>query len=253
MELLALAVLTLLKASEAVDDVLSGLLEANHLDADFFLELAPYALGSFGEVGFQKVLAEIERLEQEPEKLLDLPHQDENFYRHFYYWTLIQGLQIAASEYPQLKDPYLEQTKKRIQDENLSVEFVRLWVAEWKDGQDKRLDTEIEAFFTRHSDFFPDDIIGDFQDWLTFRELYGQSTTPRERAMRDIKNARDYITEARKPKPLKQSRSEALPFAPSFTPQPTPIKIGRNEPCPCDSGKKFKHCHGNKGQKYFQP
>jgi len=22
------------------------------------------------------------------------------------------------------------------------------------------------------------------------------------------------------------------------------IKVGRNEPCPCGSGKKFKHCHG---------
>ena len=21
-------------------------------------------------------------------------------------------------------------------------------------------------------------------------------------------------------------------------------RIGRNEPCPCGSGKKFKHCHG---------
>ena len=21
-------------------------------------------------------------------------------------------------------------------------------------------------------------------------------------------------------------------------------KIGRNEPCPCKSGKKYKHCHG---------
>jgi preprotein translocase subunit SecA len=20
--------------------------------------------------------------------------------------------------------------------------------------------------------------------------------------------------------------------------------VGRNEPCPCGSGKKFKHCHG---------
>jgi uncharacterized protein len=23
-------------------------------------------------------------------------------------------------------------------------------------------------------------------------------------------------------------------------------KVGRNEPCPCGSGKKFKHCHGSK-------
>ena len=21
-------------------------------------------------------------------------------------------------------------------------------------------------------------------------------------------------------------------------------KTGRNDPCPCDSGKKYKHCHG---------
>jgi preprotein translocase subunit SecA len=24
-------------------------------------------------------------------------------------------------------------------------------------------------------------------------------------------------------------------------------KVGRNEPCPCGSGKKFKHCHGKYG------
>ena len=25
----------------------------------------------------------------------------------------------------------------------------------------------------------------------------------------------------------------------------TPKKIGRNDPCPCGSGKKFKQCHGS--------
>jgi len=24
-------------------------------------------------------------------------------------------------------------------------------------------------------------------------------------------------------------------------------KVGRNEPCPCGSGKKYKHCHGQLG------
>ena len=23
------------------------------------------------------------------------------------------------------------------------------------------------------------------------------------------------------------------------------VKVGRNDPCPCGSGKKFKHCHGS--------
>jgi preprotein translocase subunit SecA len=24
-------------------------------------------------------------------------------------------------------------------------------------------------------------------------------------------------------------------------------KVGRNQPCPCGSGKKYKHCHGKLG------
>lgn len=36
-----------------------------------------------------------------------------------------------------------------------------------------------------------------------------------------------------------------LPFqAPNQTPFRNPAKTGRNEPCPCGSGKKYKHCHG---------
>ena len=27
----------------------------------------------------------------------------------------------------------------------------------------------------------------------------------------------------------------------------TPGKVGRNQPCPCGSGKKYKHCHGSPG------
>jgi preprotein translocase subunit SecA len=38
------------------------------------------------------------------------------------------------------------------------------------------------------------------------------------------------------------------PFAPPADAQGTFVrgerKVGRNEPCPCGSGKKFKHCHG---------
>jgi hypothetical protein len=30
-------------------------------------------------------------------------------------------------------------------------------------------------------------------------------------------------------------------------------KIGRNDPCPCGSGKKYKHCHGNAGATAVEP
>jgi preprotein translocase subunit SecA len=47
---------------------------------------------------------------------------------------------------------------------------------------------------------------------------------------------------------------EALAVADGEAPPPKPApfvrqmgKVGRNEPCPCGSGKKFKHCHGKLG------
>jgi len=50
---------------------------------------------------------------------------------------------------------------------------------------------------------------------------------------------------------LKEERSDLLSQAHSNTqergrPQPIKVekKVGRNEPCPCGSGKKYKHCHG---------
>jgi len=36
-------------------------------------------------------------------------------------------------------------------------------------------------------------------------------------------------------------RSSAPPATPFVRPMP---KVGRNEPCPCGSGRKYKHCHG---------
>ncbi|MFZ7229118.1 preprotein translocase subunit SecA [Avibacterium avium] len=41
-----------------------------------------------------------------------------------------------------------------------------------------------------------------------------------------------------------QQAQEQAPLPPSDR------KIGRNEPCPCGSGKKYKHCHGNRAAKY---
>ncbi|EXI66317.1 MAG: preprotein translocase subunit SecA [Candidatus Accumulibacter adjunctus] len=32
--------------------------------------------------------------------------------------------------------------------------------------------------------------------------------------------------------------------APAAKPAPAAHKVGRNEPCPCGSGKKYKYCHG---------
>ncbi len=43
----------------------------------------------------------------------------------------------------------------------------------------------------------------------------------------------------------KQIAEGALPNVLRREPMRNPNKVGRNEPCPCGSGKKFKHCHGS--------
>jgi preprotein translocase subunit SecA len=37
-----------------------------------------------------------------------------------------------------------------------------------------------------------------------------------------------------------------MPQAPALKAEPVKaeVRIGRNDPCPCGSGKKFKACHG---------
>jgi preprotein translocase subunit SecA len=46
------------------------------------------------------------------------------------------------------------------------------------------------------------------------------------------------------PGPRAQAAPAAEPHTPFVREQK---KVGRNEPCPCGSGKKFKHCHGRLG------
>jgi uncharacterized protein YecA (UPF0149 family) len=43
----------------------------------------------------------------------------------------------------------------------------------------------------------------------------------------------------------KQIAAGTLPELVRREPVRNPNKVGRNEPCPCGSGKKFKQCHGS--------
>jgi hypothetical protein len=52
----------------------------------------------------------------------------------------------------------------------------------------------------------------------------------------------------------KQRRlSNRLQTRRTFTASPrTVARVGRNEPCPCGSGKKFKDCHEREGDAYLR-
>ncbi|TSA26231.1 MAG: hypothetical protein D4R67_08265 [Bacteroidetes bacterium] len=75
----------------------------------------------------------------------------------------------------------------------------------------------------------------------------------------DVPMQADNVREAQMPRKLdrqryKEERSDLLSQAHANTqerqrPQPVKVekKVGRNDPCPCGSGKKYKHCHGAGG------
>ena len=44
--------------------------------------------------------------------------------------------------------------------------------------------------------------------------------------------------------PFQQRGSQPQGTAQKTLPLQADVKVGRNDPCPCGSGKKFKHCHG---------
>jgi preprotein translocase subunit SecA len=46
---------------------------------------------------------------------------------------------------------------------------------------------------------------------------------------------------AAEPEFAAEAAADAEPAAPFVRGE---RKVGRNEPCPCGSGRKFKHCHG---------
>ena len=79
----------------------------------------------------------------------------------------------------------------------------------------------------------------------------------RERLMRALQTQHAEVTALGGPEPVEAPPAGEPPQQGMFRPQQAPSaapqapfvrgdrKVGRNEPCPCGSGKKFKQCHGS--------
>lgn len=74
-------------------------------------------------------------------------------------------------------------------------------------------------------------------------------TEARERKREQVTASRPQIA-TRQPAPEEANggQQRALPNQPQRKPEPVRVeeKVGRNDPCPCGSGKKYKQCHGKK-------
>lgn len=48
-----------------------------------------------------------------------------------------------------------------------------------------------------------------------------------------------------------QRKQKPAQMKPAGLPQRQVVQVGRNEVCPCGSGKKYKHCHASEGQEFL--
>ena len=67
--------------------------------------------------------------------------------------------------------------------------------------------------------------------------------TRRQTPMVASKAAADGLVTSGEPPPRPRSVQRGGTAEPAFAPNPY-SGVGRNDPCPCGSGKKFKKCHG---------
>ncbi|MCF8332291.1 MAG: SEC-C domain-containing protein, partial [Bacteroidales bacterium] len=76
------------------------------------------------------------------------------------------------------------------------------------------------------------------QEEQDHRDILQEAETPKGTDMSDLKTSRTDMGEVAKQRTSKQEKTQ---------PRKVEKKVGRNDPCPCGSGKKYKHCHGRPG------
>ena len=130
--------------------------------------------------------------------------------------------------------------------------------------QDEGSRAQIEALY--HNNYIDTWIIGDIHDY--HESMAGGFDRPPADfdlidIYRDLEQQAAYWQAARE-SAASQTEPSFRPPSPSYEPPPPPLftepiqphtladlpfgrKVGRNEPCPCGSGRKYKKCHGRSG------
>ena len=87
----------------------------------------------------------------------------------------------------------------------------------------------------------------DFDELLGTIELVADAIPERERALMPAEQWRKRVLEAEADLPQALARLRSfwdIVKSPAATIRREGPKVGRNDPCPCGSGRKFKQCHG---------
>ncbi len=184
LETSAIAYLVLVKASQAVHEIIASELEAERVGHAWIPEIVPQAIGAFGRVGFDAAFARILELERDTAALVSL---EGNLYWH--YWSMVIGLGDVASEFPEFEVAFVELTKQRLEQTDFPDQLTELWVGSVQAFKSSSsLEALIETLFAKNQ---PTAKRG-FSEWLETREQNLSLTLPSSRQF-----AKDLLLEIR--------------------------------------------------------
>jgi hypothetical protein len=162
LETSAIAYLVLVKAGEAVHEIISAELEAERIGHAWIPEIVPQAIGAFGQVGFDAALSRILELERDTAALVSL---EGNLYWH--YWSMVIGLGDVATEFPAFENEFVNMTKQRLEQSDFPDQLTELWVGS---VQAFKSSSSLEALIKTLFDKNQHTAKRGFSEWLETRE-----------------------------------------------------------------------------------
>jgi hypothetical protein len=184
LETSAIAYLVLVKASEAVHEIIASELEAERISHAWIPEIVPQAIGAFGQVGFDAALSRILELERDTAALVSL---EGNLYWH--YWSMVIGLGDVGSEFPAFEPAFVDLTKQRLENPDFPDQLRELWVGSVQAFKSSSsLEPLIKTLFDKNQHTAKHG----FSEWLETREQNSGLSLPSSRQF-----AQDLLLEIR--------------------------------------------------------
>lgn len=280
----AMLLLGLLRDEESIPQLITLLGHAVENDWDALADVAPPTIAAIGTVGLPLVLAELERLEREARIHADeisKKRLDESpLYR---YWALVIAAEQIALNHPETREEVARFAEPRIRDaghdrpapktaharkqaEAVGLPTVaELWVDLQISLRRPELEEAVSEFFDRHGPDYSSHIFGGREDYDEIMASEAPEGDARERvldtyaALRNGEFDEDEDDEEEDDDDdddedddevdddddddddEDEDEDDEESHEPYVREEP---KVGRNEPCPCGSGRKYKRCHG---------
>jgi hypothetical protein len=209
------ALRVLMRLGEAAHDAIEPLTEILDTEDDFLREELPLFFGAMGPAAIEPLA-----------RILTDP-KEETWFRI----GASNGLQQIGEDHPELRAEVVSLLEQTLADTKEDSELVAFLITDLMDLGSRESLPLIEQAFQEDR---VDDFVVSLDD---VREHFG---LPRQNAgppffapPRETPSEERDATETRLP-------SAAEPPAPYIS----ELKVGRNDPCPCGSGLKYKKCHG---------